>query len=102
MGCYRLYFLTDAGHIRRREDIIADSDWEAQTAAAIQDGPSSRELWFESRLVRVFGAPRPWLKDAGADAARSLFSRPGQGRECDGSQPDRASERLDQRGDRRP
>ena len=51
MSCYRLYLMTDAGHIRDRQDLDADSDRDALAAVGRMPGSRAHELWCGVRLV---------------------------------------------------
>jgi hypothetical protein len=53
---YRLYFLSDAGHILRAIDMMCADDGEAIERSQELRGGAAAELWQLGRSVRAFAA----------------------------------------------
>ena len=62
MSSYRLYFLDDAGHFQRSQDLECENDEKAIDMAAAAEHLFGMELWSRSRLVWRF-AERVVFKD---------------------------------------
>ncbi len=76
MNCYRLYLVTDTGHIAQREELVADDDAEAIRFVERIPAAPTCELWCGSRLVQGFGTDTTPIGRTPLPGTMTLFARP--------------------------
>jgi len=59
MPDYRLYYLTEAGHIFQAVELECESDAQAIEIAGRLASPHGTELWRRNRRIQVFAARSP-------------------------------------------